>query len=190
MQCRKCHRKTIVKNGMVRNRQRYKCSGCGFTFTQKHANGWPSDSKMLIVMNHCMGESISALAKDSGASPVSVLRWIEEARESLTTGGEMVDWVSEALMDSVGLALAINDRPLNVNEVSDELLSQIEWWNMMFTAQRSGDGTFLADYEAMGWVDKSRPPTDAELTALVTKKIEDITDKVRKSGWKSLSTDE
>src|SRR5215213_4098106 len=84
---------------------------CGFNFTQQHANGWPSDSKMLIVMNYCLGETISELAKQSGASRVSVLRWIEEVREPLKTGAEMADWLIEALRDSVDFALSVEKRP-------------------------------------------------------------------------------
>jgi transposase-like protein len=189
MQCRKCHNEKITKNGIVRDRQRYKCRACGFNFTQQHAKGWPSDSKMLIVMNYCLGESISELAKQSGASRVSVFRWIEEARESLKTGGEMADWVIEALTDSVGFALTVEKRPKTMKEVSAELLHQIGWWSALFDAKRSEDGTFFADYEAFGWTDKTRAPTDAEFSALVTKRVEEIADTLRKSGWKALSGD-
>ena len=189
MQCRKCQSKKITKNGIVRDRQRYKCRACGFNFTQQHANGWPSDSKMLIVMSYCMGESISELAKQSGASRVSVFRWIEEARESLTTDGEMADWVIEALTDSVSFALTVENRPNTMKELSAELLHQIGWWSALFDAKRSGDGTFIADYEAVGWTDKTRAPTDAEFSSLVTKRVEQIADTLRKSGWKALSSE-
>jgi hypothetical protein len=189
MHCRKCQSENIVKNGIVRDRQRYKCRACGFNFTQQHANGWPSDSKMLIVMNYCLGETISELAKQSGASRVSVLRWIEEVREPLKTGAEMADWLIEALRDSVDFALSVEKRPKTMEEVSAELWHQIGWWSALFDAKRSGDGTFFADYEAFGWTDKTRAPTDAEFSALVTKRVEEIADTLRKSDWKALSSD-
>jgi hypothetical protein len=139
---------------------------------------------MLIVMEYCMGQSISELAKQSGASPVSVFRWIEEARESFVIGKGMADWVIEALTDSVSFALTVEKRPNTMEEVSAQLLHQIEWWVAMFDAKRSGDGTFIANYEAFGWTEQTKVPTDAEFSALITKKVEEISDTLRKSDWK------
>jgi hypothetical protein len=101
MFCRKCRSDLLTKNGIVRGRQRYRCRSCGFNFTQEHSNGWPSSSKMLIVVSYCCGEGISDLAEQSGATPASVLRWIEEARESINGDGEIVEWMAEAIADAV-----------------------------------------------------------------------------------------
>jgi transposase-like protein len=113
MLCRKCRSGFLTKNGFVRGRQRYRCRSCGFNFTQEHSNGWPSSSKLLIVVSYCFGEAISDLAEQSGATPVSVFRWIEEARESIKGTGEMAEWVIEALSDAVDFVLTIekNLRP-------------------------------------------------------------------------------
>lgn len=183
MICRKCRSAFPIKNGIVRGRQRYRCRSCGFNFTQKHSNGWPSSSKLLIVVSYCTGESITALAEQSGATPASVLRWIEEARESIKGGGEMVEWVMEALNDATDFALTIEKKSKTVEEFFGELSKQIEWLCSLFDLKRSPDAKYVPNIEALGWTDASRFPTNAEFSALVTKRVEEISDLLRKSDY-------
>ncbi|NIK73334.1 transposase-like protein [Thermonema lapsum] len=36
-QCKKCGSQSVVKNGLVRHKQRYKCKHCGYNFTIRDA---------------------------------------------------------------------------------------------------------------------------------------------------------
>ena len=183
MLCRKCRSELLTKNGIVRGRQRYRCRSCGFNFTQEHSNGWPSSSKLLIVTSYCFGENISDLAEQSGATPVSVFRWIEEARESINGDGEMVEWVMEALIDAVDFALTIEKKSKTVDEVKSELLKQFVWLGSLLNQTRSSDATFVPNLEALGWANADRSPTDAEFSALITKRVDEISDILRKSEY-------
>lgn len=140
MFCRKCRSDLLIKNGIVRGRQRYRCRACGFNFTQEHSNGWPSSSKLLIVVSYCDGESISDLAEQSGATPASVFRWIEEARESINGDGEIVEWMEEAIVDAVSFALEIENIPNTDKEVDRKVFEHIEWLQLMFGLRRSDAG--------------------------------------------------
>lgn len=185
MRCRKCRKGLLTKNGIVRGRQRYRCRSCGFNFTQEHSNGWPPSSKLLIVVSYCCGETISNLAEQSGAAPASVFRWIEEARESIMGDREMHEWVIDALTEAVSFALTIEDKPKTEKEICVQFVEQISWLNSLLAQRRSTDGRFVPNFEALGWTDASRNPTDAEFSALVTKRVQEMVDKLRKSDYQS-----
>jgi transposase-like protein len=134
-------------------------------------------------VSYCCGETITELAEQSGATPASVFRWIEEARESIKGDGEMVEWVVEALVDAVDFALAMENKSNAVKDVSSELLKQIEWLDSLFNLRRSPEAGFVPNLEALGWTDANRIPTDAEFSALLTKRIEEISDIIRTSDY-------
>jgi transposase-like protein len=170
MRCRKCRSDLLTKNGFIRRHQRYRCRSCGFNFTQEHSKGWPPSSKLLIVVSHCCGETISDLAEQSGATTASVFRWIEEARESIYGDRKMVQWVIEALTEAVNFALMIEERPKTETEIYVEFMNQIEWLESLFARMRTAD---------------NRPPTDAQDSAFITRHVEEIADKLRKIGKQS-----
>jgi hypothetical protein len=138
-------------------------------------------------VSYCCGEAISDLAEQSGATPVSVFRWIEEARESIKGDGKIVNWVIEALLDAVDFALTIGKKPKTEEGVFCELLQQIEWLDSLFDLKRSPDTKFVPNLQALGWTEVSRIPTDSEFSALVTKRVEEISDILRESEYDSRS---
>ena len=174
MRCRKCRSHKTSKNGIVRGCQRYRCLSCGFNFTKEHANGWPPSSKLLIVVSYCLGEKISDLAEESRATPASVFRWIEEARESITGDNGMASWVSDALMEAVSFKIRAEKKPVTEDEVYTLVIDQIAWLSTLFDQKRSSNGKFEPNFEALGWTNPSRNPTDAEFSELLIKRIREI----------------
>lgn len=180
MRCSKCRSQKTTKNGVVRGAQRYRCTTCGFNFTQEHPKGWPASSKLQIVMSYCLGEPISTLAGESGATANSVSRWIEEAREA--TFGEQLElagWVREALFETVSFELKATKRRPTEKEVIELYAEQLLWLTDLFAQRRSSDSKFEPNYAALGWTDASRAPTDAEFSDLLTKRIREIERNVR-----------
>jgi transposase len=182
MFCRKCRSDLITKNGIVHGRQRYLCRSCGFNFTIAHSNGWPSSSKLTVVVSYCCGEAIADLARDCGATPVSVSRWIEEARESIMGDREMVEWMIEALTDAVDFALTIENRAKNEEEVYFEFSEQVAWLKSLFKQRRLLDAKVVPHLEESG-----SAVNDAEFCAHVTKEVERISDILRKTDYQSPS---
>ncbi|WP_409999155.1 hypothetical protein [Bradyrhizobium sp. SZCCHNR1093] len=178
MRCRKCRSQKTTKNGVVRGTQRYRCCSCGFNFTQEHPKGWPELSKLLIVVSYCLGESISDLAEQAGATTASVFRWIEEAREA-TMGEKMAGWVREALIEMVSFKLKVERQRPTEDEVYELLIEHLVWLTELFAQKRSADARFEPNYAALGWADANRNPTDAEFSNLITKRIREIEGNLR-----------
>ncbi|MGY4306405.1 hypothetical protein ACVIJ6_003648 [Bradyrhizobium sp. USDA 4369] len=179
MRCSKCRSQETTKNGVVRGTQRYRCTACGFNFTQEHPKGWPALSKLLIVVSYCFGDSISDLAEQSGATANSVSRWIEEAREATFGEHELPGWVREALFETVSFEIKATKRRPTEKEVIELFAEQLLWLTECVAQRRATDGKFEPNYAALGWIDGSRNPTDAEISGLLTKRIREIERNVR-----------
>jgi transposase len=76
MHCPECEVKESVKNGKVRGLQRYKCKGCGCNYTQSYKHGYPQKDKILAVVLHLSGMSLSSIGGVIGVTAQSVMRWI------------------------------------------------------------------------------------------------------------------
>ncbi len=53
--CKRCGATDHVKNGIVREMQRYHCKSCGCNFTQTPPRGKPPAMKALAVLLYAMG---------------------------------------------------------------------------------------------------------------------------------------
>ena len=78
MSCPKCNHGHIIKSGMVKGAQRWKCRGCGFQFTRTTPRGKPIWQKSLVVFLYCHGVSMNALAKMFQVQTSSILKWIRK----------------------------------------------------------------------------------------------------------------
>jgi transposase len=79
IKCKRCNSKEIVKNGFVRDQQRYKCKDCkcNFVLTDKRKKLENEPKKMLAIMMYGLGKcSFRMIGKILGVSNVSVLKWI------------------------------------------------------------------------------------------------------------------
>jgi transposase len=82
--CKRCKSTRTVKNGIVREKLRYKCKECGYNFVE--GDGRTNESlaakKALAVILYSLGKaSYGMLGKIFGVSRSLIYRWIaEEAR--------------------------------------------------------------------------------------------------------------
>jgi len=61
-------------------KQRFRCKGCGYNFTQTGMRGKPDGLKALAVMLYGFaGVSMSKIAQITGVSTVAVYKWIKAA---------------------------------------------------------------------------------------------------------------
>lgn len=78
MNCPRCKRQDVVKNGRARERQRYKCNACGFQFTRLTTRGRPPWQRALSVFLYCRGVSISTIAEMFSVTPSTVFKWVRK----------------------------------------------------------------------------------------------------------------
>ena len=76
--CPKCGAKSVIKNGKIWGKQRFKCKDCGFQFTSLSARGYAPEIKAKVIELYNHGLSIRAAAKLQGVSRTSALNWIKE----------------------------------------------------------------------------------------------------------------
>lgn len=73
-QCPKCKGMEAVKDGIVLNRQRYKCKKCNYRYTVA-ALGKPEKLKREALKLHSKGLSFREVAKVLNVGHVSVYNW-------------------------------------------------------------------------------------------------------------------
>ena len=81
-QCKNCQSVKVIKRGMARGKQRYKCKECGYHFVEGDArtNEKIAAKKAMCVILYSLGKgSFRMLAKIFNTSPSLTYRWIVEA---------------------------------------------------------------------------------------------------------------
>ena len=84
--CKRCNSKTIVKNGFVRNLQRYRCKEClcNFVSTDKRKKLENEPKRMLALMMYGLGKcSFRMIGRILNVSNVSVLKWIRKMTDTI-----------------------------------------------------------------------------------------------------------
>ena len=86
VECKNCNSQNTVKNGIKREKQRYKCKECGYNFVVGNAHQSPKKlaKKALVVMLYSLGKgSYSMLAKIFGVTNGTIHNWVVEAANAL-----------------------------------------------------------------------------------------------------------
>ena len=86
LECKNCKSKSLVKNGIVREKQRYRCKSCGYNFVvgDGRTNERVAAKKAMCVIFYSLGKgSYNMLAKIFNTWPSLVYRWIVEAGANL-----------------------------------------------------------------------------------------------------------
>ena len=78
LRCKRCGSEEHVKNGQMRNKQRYLCKGCGLNFTDTPPRGKPLALKVAAVLLYVSGLSMNRTAKLLGVSTPTVQAWLEQ----------------------------------------------------------------------------------------------------------------
>jgi len=79
--CRRCRGAAVVRNGMVRGEQRWRCKTCGYNFVAKPARGRPLAQKLLAVQLYLLGLSFNAIGRLLRVSAPAVLNWVRRFAE-------------------------------------------------------------------------------------------------------------
>jgi len=85
-ECKNCKSKSVVKNGITRGKQRYKCKDCGYNFVvgDGRTNERIAARKAMCVIFYSLGKaSYNMLAHIFDTWPSLVYRWIVEAGAKL-----------------------------------------------------------------------------------------------------------
>jgi transposase-like protein len=77
--CPKCQCEELIKSGVVKERQRYKCKKCGYSFTVLK-NGKHIDPYYVIkaLQLYIEGVSFREIERILGISHVSVMNWVKK----------------------------------------------------------------------------------------------------------------
>ena len=78
LRCKRCGGEEHVKNGLMRNKQRYLCKGCGLNFTDTPPRGKPLALKAAAVLLYVSGLSMNRTAKLLGVSTPTIQAWLEQ----------------------------------------------------------------------------------------------------------------
>ena len=86
IQCKECQSGTIVKNGIVREKQRYKCKSCGCNFIigDSRINPATELKRHTCVLFYSLGKaSFRFLARLFDVSPATTYQWVRKTAETL-----------------------------------------------------------------------------------------------------------
>src|SRR3954454_22573164 len=78
LRCKRCGSDEHVKNGRMRNKQRYLCKGCGLNFTDTPPRGKALALKAAAVLLYVSGLSMNRTAKLLGVSTPTIQAWLEQ----------------------------------------------------------------------------------------------------------------
>ena len=80
--CKNCHDTQTVKNGFVRDKQRYKCKLCGYNFVlgdERYSHATEVKKALCIILYSLEKASFGFLAKLLGVSRTTTYYWIRQA---------------------------------------------------------------------------------------------------------------
>ena len=84
MKCKKCSSELVIKNGKVRNKQRYKCKACNLNFVdgdqRKEKN---LDKKRMAIHLYLEGMGLRSTGQVLDVHNVTILNWIRKAGEQV-----------------------------------------------------------------------------------------------------------
>jgi len=104
MNCKRCKKtELIVKNGYVRNKQRFLCKGCGYNFVEgdervRHEN---TIKRAFCILLYTMGKgTFNFMGKLFKVSPTAVYKWVRKEAERMQ-GSEISSAVREIEIDEM-----------------------------------------------------------------------------------------
>jgi transposase len=78
LRCKRCGSEEHVKNGRMRNKQRYLCKECGLNFTDTPPRGKALALKAAAVLLYVSGLSMNRTAQLLGVSAPTIQAWLEQ----------------------------------------------------------------------------------------------------------------
>ncbi len=78
LRCKRCGSAEQVKNGLMRDQQRYLCNDCGLSFTDTPPHGKPLALKAAAGLLYVSGLSRNRTAQLLGVSTPTIQAWLEQ----------------------------------------------------------------------------------------------------------------
>lgn len=135
--CPKCDSKIITKNGVLNEKQRYKCGQCKYNFTvEKLGNNIDSYYVVKALQLYIEGVSFREIERLLGISHVSVMNWVKKyhikiPKQNLYTPTYKILNHSE-LVDFVAKPQNVNDKGMLVTALGDKFMV-IQWKRISFS---------------------------------------------------------
>jgi transposase-like protein len=78
MNCPRCKSEKKVKNGVINEKQRYRCKDCRYNYTvEKRSNEYSNSTKKKALQLYLEGLGFRSIGRILNVSNVSVLNWIK-----------------------------------------------------------------------------------------------------------------
>lgn len=74
----KCKSSQRVKDGIVKDRQRYQCKDCRFRYTVEYKSAITPHFKRLALMMYLEGLGFRSIGRILGVSNVAILNWVRD----------------------------------------------------------------------------------------------------------------
>ena len=85
MHCPKCLSTSYVKNGLIKEKQRYKCKKCSCNFSQSYMRGASLETKLLALKLYLEGQGFRSIGRILKVHNGTVLNWIRSMGNSVKT---------------------------------------------------------------------------------------------------------
>ncbi len=76
MHCPKCYSESKVKNGIIKDIQRYKCRECGCNYTKSSRFRIDVEQRAYAIKLYLEGVGFRGIERLTGISNVTVMRWV------------------------------------------------------------------------------------------------------------------
>lgn len=83
MHCAQCHSSSYCKAGFTKGKQRYKCKGCGYHFTNLHGRGYPPELKLQALKLYTENVGIRSIGRLLGVDSATVVHWVRDEGKKL-----------------------------------------------------------------------------------------------------------
>jgi hypothetical protein len=71
------------KSGKMRGKQRYRCQGCGYHFTNTHGRGYPPEIKLQALRLYTENMGLRSIGRILGVNASTVMHWIRDEGKKL-----------------------------------------------------------------------------------------------------------
>ena len=135
--CPKCDGKIITKNGVLNEKQRYKCGQCNYNFTvEKLGNNIDSYYVVKALQLYIEGVSYREIERLLGISHVSVMNWVKKyqikiPKQNLYTPTYKILNHNE-LIDFVAKHQNVSDKGMLITALGDKFMV-IQWKRISFS---------------------------------------------------------
>ncbi len=83
MTCPKGRSAVRVKNGIVRDKQRYKCKDCGCNYTQSTLSRKPIDTRIHCIGLYLEDVGFRGISGLTGTTHTTVMRWVKKLGDDI-----------------------------------------------------------------------------------------------------------